>query len=132
MFRERIKVQGKERSPKWDKVRDEHIRLNPCCAVCGSRINVQVHHKKPFHLFPELELDPNNLVSLCEGKKPGLVRRFLLAAHMVAEDPGNHHLNIGHNGHFKDYNPNVDADIAKYKKIIEAKKAVELYGGIDI
>lgn len=126
MFRERVKVQGKERSPKWDKVRDDFIKLNPCCAVCGSTKNLQVHHKKPFHLFPELELDPNNLVTLCEGKKPGLVKRFLLAAHMVAEDPGNHHLNIGHNGHFKDYNPNIDSDIQKYKNIIEAKQQLKV------
>lgn len=91
MFREKVKTQGKKRSSKWDKVRDDFIKLNPSCAVCGSTKNLQVHHKKPFHLFPELELDVNNLVTLCEGKKPGLVKRFLLSAHIVAEDPGNHH-----------------------------------------
>jgi 5-methylcytosine-specific restriction endonuclease McrA len=51
---------------------------------------VQVHHKKPFHLHPELELDPANLVTLC----------------MTSSNEC--HLRIGHSGDFKAYNAALD------------------------
>lgn len=86
---------GMERSPKWGAVQKLHLKLEPSCACCGSTKQLQVHHKKPFHLFPELELDLNNLITLCmEGDKDC-------------------HLNIGHGGNFKDYNPEVAQDAAK-------------------
>jgi hypothetical protein len=65
------------------------------CACCGSTKKLNVHHKKPFHLFPELELDLNNLITLCMDKEC--------------------HLKIGHGGDFKDYNPNVEEDCKKIK-----------------
>ena len=86
---------GMERSPKWPHVEKLHLKLEPACACCGSTSKVQVHHKKPFHLFPELELDLNNLISLCM-------------------DPTSEcHVKIGHGGNFKDYNPDVSEDSAK-------------------
>lgn len=74
------------RSPKWPKVRDEHLKVQPECQVCGSKLDPQVHHLVPFHDKPELELDPTNLVTLCGPK------------HL------NHHLSFGHLGDFKCYN----------------------------
>jgi hypothetical protein len=74
---------------------------------------LQVHHVKPFHLLPELELDESNLISLCMG-------------------PNECHLFIGHGDSFRCYNPNVREDAEKFmkasfddrKKIIgEARKA---------
>lgn len=59
---------GTPRSPDWPRVRAEHIRKHPFCAACGGKVDLEVHHVKPFHLFPELELDPTNLMTLC-GKK---------------------------------------------------------------
>ena len=72
---------GKERSPKWPHVEKLHLKLEPVCAACGSSKKLNVHHKKPFHLFPELELDLNNLITLCMDKEC--------------------HVKIGHGGNFK-------------------------------
>lgn len=56
---------GGTRSPKWPGVRKEHLELFPACSGCGRLKEVQVHHVKPFHENPELELDPGNLITLC-------------------------------------------------------------------
>jgi len=53
------------RSPKWSSIRKEHLANNSCCIACGRDKKLEVHHIKPVHLFPELELDPSNLVTLC-------------------------------------------------------------------
>jgi 5-methylcytosine-specific restriction endonuclease McrA len=82
-----------ERSPHWPTVQHKHLKLQPNCAVCGGNVNLNVHHKKPFHLFPELELEPTNLITLCmDGDKDC-------------------HIKIGHGGSFKAYNPNVEEDV---------------------
>lgn len=83
------------RSRQWPAVERAHLRAQPACAACGARLHLQVHHIKPFHLFPQLELDPKNLITLCEP--PG---------------PGGHHLAIGHLGAWKKFNPRVVADAA--------------------
>ena len=54
-----------ERSAKWDSVRDGIVRDHPYCALCSSTEDLEVHHKKPFHLHPELELAPSNCIVLC-------------------------------------------------------------------
>jgi hypothetical protein len=84
---------GMARSPKWPHVEKLHLKLEPSCAACGSTKKLNVHHKKPFHLFPELELDMHNLITLCMDKEC--------------------HIKIGHGGDFKDYNPIVAEDAAK-------------------
>ena len=81
------------RSPKWPHVEKLHLKLEPVCAACGSSKKLNVHHKRPFHLFPQLELDLNNLITLCMDKEC--------------------HIKIGHGGNFKDYNPDVAEDAAK-------------------
>lgn len=92
-LRERAK--SKRRSSRWDEVRDEFLETNGRCAACGSTSRLQVHHIEPFHLHPELELDPKNLISLCMGESEC-------------------HLKIGHGGSFKRYNPGVVADAKKH------------------
>lgn len=82
------------RSPEWPKVRRAYLKANPTCAACGSRLFREVHHVEPFHLHPELELDPANLITLCEMPFR------------------NHHLKVGHLGNWKNWNPNVRADAA--------------------
>ncbi|MBO0783888.1 MAG: HNH endonuclease, partial [Ktedonobacteraceae bacterium] len=60
---------GHERSPEWDRVAKEHRRREPRCVVCGYKgRKLQVHHIRPFHLHPRLELDPDNLITLCEAR----------------------------------------------------------------
>lgn len=84
---------AKERSPKWPSVEKKHLKRQPTCAACGGNMNLNVHHKKPFHLFPELELEPTNLITLCmDGDKDC-------------------HIKLGHGGSFKAYNPNVEEDV---------------------
>lgn len=73
-----VEAFGKPRSPQWDEVRDRHLAANPRCLCCGRRENLQVHHIKPYHLFPELELEPSNLIVLCSG---GPINCHYLAGH---------------------------------------------------
>lgn len=53
------------RSPKWPAVRRAHLRRHGECAACGTTIDLEVHHLQPVHLYPDKELDPTNLITLC-------------------------------------------------------------------
>ena len=88
------------RSPKWQSVRKEHIKNNPYCIACGRDKKLEVHHIKPVHLFPELELDPSNLVTLCA-------------------DPC--HLLFGHLMYFKSWNSTVIEDSSSYLAKIKCR-----------
>jgi hypothetical protein len=83
-----------KRSSRWPTVRKAWLKNHPACAACGGVHCVQVHHKEPFHLHPEKELDMNNFITLCECS------------------PGDDHLRIGHLGDWKSFNPHVEADAA--------------------
>ena len=85
------------RSPRWPAVRDAYLKEHPACAVSGRTDHLNVHHIKPFHLFPALELDPSNFITLYEG--PGV----------------NYHLLFGHLGDFHSYNSNVVSDSVEWK-----------------
>lgn len=94
---EKKKTHGKKRSDEWPRVRKDWIKNNPACAVCGTKKNVQVHHRVAFHTHPELELDPTNFITLCEGEER------------------DHHRMIGHCENFQSINEHVDADVAFWK-----------------
>lgn len=79
---------GAKRSSKWPTLEKHFLAANPTCAACGSKNRLNVHHCKPFHLDPALELDPNNLITLCMDTKEC-------------------HLYLGHGGSFKQYCPDV-------------------------
>ena len=97
-IRKALATIGTKRSPHWPAVRKQWLAAHPTCAACGGTQNIEVHHKSPFHLHPELELEPSNFITLCEpiGKE--------------------HHLKIGHtvNGKssWKINNPDVVRDAA--------------------
>jgi hypothetical protein len=67
-------IKTKNRSSKWPRVRREHLAREPQCQWCAAKSKLEVHHLRPFHLFPELELDDGkdgtgkdgNLITLCE------------------------------------------------------------------
>ena len=103
-FCKRIPV-GAARSSRWPAVARAHLKENPRCACCGGTKLLRVHHKVPFHVAPELELDPNNLITLCEAKKYGINCHFLL----------------GHFGNWMRYNENVEADVAIWSKNIRGE-----------
>lgn len=95
-----------KRSKDWPNVREAHLKENATCAVCGGKESVEVHHKKPFHLAPELELEPTNLISLCEAKKYGV----------------NCHLFFGHLGNYKTENLHLETDVKTWKKRFSERK----------
>jgi len=54
------------RSGKWPRVRAEHLARQPDCQACGKRGgDMEVHHCRPYAEHPELELEPQNLLTLC-------------------------------------------------------------------
>lgn len=75
------------RSRGWAAARRKHIMSNPKCAACSGNRMLQVHHIMPFNEDPALELDLTNLITLC-----------------IYRDC---HLEIGHGGNYKYYNPAV-------------------------
>jgi 5-methylcytosine-specific restriction endonuclease McrA len=84
------------RSSKWPSLRKSFLETHGSCAACGCTEHLEVHHIEPFHENPSLELDSNNLITLCD--KPG---------------KDNCHLEIGHLGSFKKKNPNVREEASK-------------------
>jgi len=60
------KIRYAVRSPGWAALRKEHIGRQPCCQACGSCKKPEVHHIVPVHLDPSKELDPDNLITLCD------------------------------------------------------------------
>ena len=88
----------KRRHKDWPNLRDHVVLLHPFCAVCGGKKHLNVHHKLPFHLFPEKELDIENLIVLCEKSSRNI----------------NCHYVVGHLGlSWQHFNVSVDRD-AKY------------------
>ena len=91
---------GVKRSPHWRTVEKHFLESHGTCAACGGKEKLNVHHISPFHLFPERELDPNNLITLCMGKLEC-------------------HFHLGHGKNFKMYVPNVRGLAAKALKYPE-------------
>lgn len=100
---------GHKRSSKWPKIRAEHLKHNPSCNVCEGTKTLEVHHIKPFHLDPSKELDPTNLITLCESKLNGI----------------NCHLAFGHLGNFKFENESVIVDAAFWNKKLKTRKQIK-------
>jgi len=96
---------GTARSGHWPTVRKNHLALHPVCEVCGGSEKLEVHHIHPFHLHPDLELDPNNLATLCEANKDGV----------------NCHLFVGHLGNFRSFNTEVLTDAAHWSDKIKRR-----------
>jgi hypothetical protein len=90
------------RSSKWPALRKSFLESHPECAACGSKEDLEVHHVKSFHLNPDLELDPKNLITLCD--KPG---------------PDNHHMRVGHLNNWRLENPNVITDARKIRNSLK-------------
>ena len=108
---ERLKVPvGMARSGHWPTVRAAHLKEHPTCAVCGGIEKAEVHHIRPFHLHPDLELNPANFITLCEANKDGF----------------DCHLGFGHLGCFRSWNEDVVEDAADWNAKIRNRPLVEL------
>ena len=92
----------KPRAAKWEIVKRNHLINEPICQWCGNAFNLIVHHIYPVHLFPELELDKNNLITLCRNKNCEC------------------HLRHGHNGDWRKYN-------ALIREACENKKGLYIF-----
>ena len=100
-----LSLESAQRSPQWEQVRKAYLKDHPTCVICGTSKDLQVHHIKPFHLYPELELDPSNLITLCTSKY------WEINCHLIA----------GHAGNFKWENVHVFDDAAKLHIIADPK-----------
>ena len=58
---------GAPRSSQWRSVRSRNLKSNPHCSACGTMRELEVHHIVPFHVDLSRELDPDNLLTLCDG-----------------------------------------------------------------
>lgn len=92
------KIRFATRSPKWANIRKQHLEEHPSCAACGRDKKLEVHHIKPVHINPDLELDPENLLTLCA-------------------DPC--HIIFGHLMNFKSYNNEVVRDCSVYLRKVK-------------
>lgn len=68
--------------------------------ACGSCKKPEVHHIVPVHLNPDLELDPENLITLCDKY-----------CHFI----------FGHLMDYKSWNVDVVGDSAEYLQKIQNK-----------
>ena len=89
---------GARRSGQWRRVRAEHLARQSECVVCGRTRRLTAHHVIPFHIAPDLELEPANLITLCEGW--GAL---------------NCHLIFGHLGRWPSVNETVRSDAAAWR-----------------
>lgn len=97
-----FEASGLARSSRWAGVRARFL-TSKRCACCRRQSNLNAHHVKPFHLFPELELDENNLIPLCEG------------------GPWNCHFLCGHAGRtWKHYSPDPMAVVDRFREFLIA------------
>lgn len=90
------------RSPHWGSARKAFLDTHPTCEACGSNKDLNVHHEKPFHKFPKLELEPSNFITLCEGA-------------------GNCHFIFGHLKSWLSFNENVREDAAHFLKELKGR-----------
>jgi len=81
------------RSSSWKKVRDEFLKNNTQCAACGRKTRLEVHHIIPYHVDNTKELDPSNLITLCDDY-----------CHFI----------FGHLGDWKSWNTDVVNDCNEY------------------
>ena len=95
---------GRQRSMEWKQFRAGIIKAQPTCIICGGCESLEAHHLKPFHLFPELEMEETNIAVLCD--KPGRCCHFVW----------------GHFYNWRTYNPKLHIAVAFWKVHRRGKK----------
>jgi 5-methylcytosine-specific restriction enzyme A len=93
-----VEALGK-RSGQWPAVRKHHLQKEPECQACGGTEDLNVHHCIPVHIDESKELDPNNLITLCDKNK----------CHFI----------FGHFYSWYSYNTNVREDVKHWRKRVE-------------
>jgi len=100
ILREQI-VKRFKRSRKWPKVRKSFVKNHPECAACGREKGLECHHIRDFSSYPELELEPDNLIVLC-----GKTCHYLL----------------GHLRNWKSINPNIEENAQFLREKIKNRR----------
>jgi hypothetical protein len=110
---EAIRTIGHGRSSHWPTVEKAFRKVHPQCTCClvHSTKHVQIHHRFPFHYAialgrPDLELDPRNLITLCEWP---------------SHPSPDHHLLIGHLENFQSSNLDVAEDAITFRGMSAAE-----------
>lgn len=93
----RRKIRFAVRSPEWKEVRKLHLQNQDECQACGKKSSLEVHHIIPVHVDKNLELDPTNLLTLCDRC----------------------HLVFGHLSNYRSWNENVVEDCCVYLNKVE-------------
>ena len=88
------------RHPRWSGVRADYLYIFPFCAVCETKLELEVHHILPVQFFPEYELMWGNLLTLCRP----------------------HHFAFGHLLDWKAWNPDVLRDVQIWNRKIKNRK----------
>ena len=107
------KIQGKlnkgqRRSPLWRSFRNDFLKSNPVCQICGSKKKLVVHHVIPVHVDASKELDNDNLITLCHGNN----RYGIKSCHLL----------FGHFGNFRKYNEDIRQDADDFSFILQDKE----------
>ena len=93
-----------KRSSKWPALLKLTIDAHPYCAVCGNKNKKSLiaHHITPVWVDSSKELDPGNLIVLCENsdKLPGF----------------NCHLTMGRMGNYRLWNPRIHEVVEQISK----------------
>lgn len=97
-----------KRSSRWPAVRKAYLEKHPTCAVCNGSEKVEVHHIRPFHIHPDLELSESNFITLCEGR-----------------GYANCHLFFGHLGNYRSFNVDVLSDAGQWAHKIATRPMAE-------
>jgi hypothetical protein len=97
---------GASRSSGWRSFRNGWLSDHPRCEFCKGRRECVAHHLIPFWMAPEFELDPTNVVTLCERGKYGV---------------GNCHLFFGHRGNWRNVNIFCLADVERWRRVVKLR-----------
>jgi len=84
------------------KAKNKHRKKHPVCRQCGLKSSffgrkLDVHHKLPVHVNPDMACEPENFVTLCRP----------------------HHFKIGHLSNWKDWNVKVMDTISALSKAFQ-------------
>lgn len=82
-----IQALGLQGSYQVTKAKKTYLKGHNECAICGSLRGLEVHHRLPVHLHPDLACNPDNFITLCDGN--------------IASSNSGCHYRIGHLFDFK-------------------------------
>ena len=94
---------GGKRDPRWREVRAAHVQKEPVCQACGKNSKLDVHHIIPVGIDNTTDLDPDNLITLCNQPC---------------------HLVFGHFMSYYCYNSAVRKMVDEYRVALERRKCM--------